>query len=63
MDDPMKREVKKAEDGGVSNTKLVTKPYPAWADKVPFPPRFTQPEFTSINAALDAGSLEAFHFK
>lgn len=55
----MKREVKKAKDGGVSNTKLVTKPYPAWADKVPFPPPFTQPEFIGSNGK---GNPRVAHF-
>ncbi|KAG8376466.1 hypothetical protein BUALT_Bualt09G0066400 [Buddleja alternifolia] len=45
VDDLVKREIKRNEDGMTHNLKIVTKPYPSWVDKVPFPPGFTQPEF------------------
>ncbi|KAG8367735.1 hypothetical protein BUALT_Bualt16G0103800 [Buddleja alternifolia] len=45
VDDLIKREIKRNEDGMTHNLKIVTKPYPSWVDKVPFPPGFTQPEF------------------
>ncbi|KAG8369438.1 hypothetical protein BUALT_Bualt14G0013700 [Buddleja alternifolia] len=45
VNDLIKREIKRNEDGMTHNLKIVTKPYPSWVDKVPFPPGFTQPEF------------------
>ncbi|KAG5529107.1 hypothetical protein RHGRI_029692 [Rhododendron griersonianum] len=45
IDDMVKKQVKKAKEKDDKGFRMITKPYPAWVDTVPFPPGFSQPDF------------------
>lgn len=40
IDDMVKKQVKKVKDKDDEGFRMITKPYPAWVDTVPFPPGF-----------------------
>ncbi|KAH7851205.1 hypothetical protein Vadar_008576 [Vaccinium darrowii] len=52
IDDIGKKQVKKAKEKDDEGFQMITKPYPAWVDIVPFPPGFSQPDFKMFGSAF-----------
>ncbi|CAL5425633.1 unnamed protein product [Camellia sinensis] len=53
IDDMVRRQVKKVKEKDDENFRIITKPYPAWVDAVPFPSGFFQPDFKMFDGTGD----------
>ncbi|CAL5430658.1 unnamed protein product [Camellia sinensis] len=53
IDDMVRRQVKKVKEKDDENFRIITKPYPAWVDAVPFPSSFSQPNFKMFDETRD----------
>ncbi|KAH7838052.1 hypothetical protein Vadar_021485 [Vaccinium darrowii] len=53
IDEMVKKQVKKAKEKDDEGFRMITKPYPAWVDTVPFPPGFSQPDFKMFGGTGD----------
>ncbi|KAH7845449.1 hypothetical protein Vadar_002112 [Vaccinium darrowii] len=53
IDDMVKKQIKKAKEKDDEGFRMITKPYPACVDTIPFPPGFSQPDFKMFGGTGD----------